>query len=626
MTTSYNTQIAIIGGGLGGSAAALVQQDYETIIAEQSDWLGGQVSSQGVAPLDEHDHIEAFGGTLAYTHFRADIRKHYRDAYNAPEIMPQSVLGPNRPLNPGNGWVSRLCFDPRVALHSYDPIAQPPPNPDSAGTPFSLSDERASARPHTMFRVWPIHADVQDGRIQSVTLQSDEGEISIQATYYLDATDLGDLLPLTNTPYITGAEAFSDTGEAGAPDTARPGEIQGFTFPFAVEFCPGEDHTISKPDGYEWFRDHQPYTLTPIGRDGQPVIYKMFEHSEQGNLPFWTYRRIHDGALLGGNDISLINWVSNDYHGKSIIDVSAEARDAAIDEAKRLSLGFLYWLQTECPRDDDPDKRGYPELKLRPDMMGTDDGLSQAPYIRESRRIVPMQRVTASDVSAENNPGARARHFTDSVGLGWYALDLHPCVGNPSVSMYAPTRPFQVPLGALIPAKSAGQEGPDNLIAACKNIGTTHLSNGAYRTHPTEWAIGEAAAMLARFCIHNDMTPRDVYADRWQVWRLQYQLVRRGCPIFWALDMPLDHALFVPTQLLLARDLIVPDSPRYHQLEIGLDQPLGDSIDLSRLNTIADDINEHGGRLMIRKGWMSPDVTWATVCDKFGDAMKKALE
>ena len=47
--------------------------------------------------------------------------------------------------------------------------------------------------------------------------------------------------------------------------------------------------------------------------------------------------------------------------------------------------------------------------------------------------------------------------------------------------------PFQVPLGALIPRRV------ENLLPACKNLGTTHITNGCYRLHPVEWAIGEAA-------------------------------------------------------------------------------------------------------------------------------------
>ncbi|PJF34326.1 MAG: hypothetical protein CUN49_16230, partial [Candidatus Thermofonsia Clade 1 bacterium] len=194
---------------------------------------------------------------------------------------------------------------------------------------------------------------------------------------------------LAGLPYVTGAESRAETGEADAPEVAKPHEVQGFTYSFVVEFCPGEDHTIPKPESYEYFRDHHPYTLAPLGRDGAPVIYRMFAPCGE-NLPFWTYRRVHDGALLGGNDLALINWISNDYHGGDILNADAATRQRYLDEAKRLSLGFLYWLQTECPRDDGG--KGYPELKLRPDVLGTPDGLSELPYIREARRIVPLTR------------------------------------------------------------------------------------------------------------------------------------------------------------------------------------------------------------------------------------------
>src|SRR3712207_7276816 len=64
--------------------------------------------------------------------------------------------------------------------------------------------------------------------------------------------------------------------------------------------------------------------------------------------------------------------------------------------------------------------------------------------------------------------------------------------------------PFQVPLGAMIPVRV------NNLIAGCKNIGTTHVTNGCYRLHPVEWAIGEAAGALAAFCLDRQLAPRAV--------------------------------------------------------------------------------------------------------------------
>src|SRR5207302_1674111 len=89
-------------------------------------------------------------------------------------------------------------------------------------------------------------------------------------------------------------------------------------------------------------------------------------------------------------------------------------------------------------------------------------------------------------------------------------IDLHDCrPGTVSV----PTRPFQIPLGALVPVAMA------NLLPAAKNIGTTHITNGAYRLHPVEWAVGEASAALAVFCLRVGAAPQEVHARgirRWQ--------------------------------------------------------------------------------------------------------------
>ena len=67
--------------------------------------------------------------------------------------------------------------------------------------------------------------------------------------------------------------------------------------------------------------------------------------------------------------------------------------------------------------------------------------------------------------------------------------------------------PFQIPLGALLPVRMR------NLLPACKNIGTTHISNGCYRLHPVEWNIGEARALLAAFCLERGTEPHQVHGN-----------------------------------------------------------------------------------------------------------------
>lgn len=585
-----SADIVIVGGGLGGIAAALAalrDPDVTVALFEATPMIGGQVTSQGVSALDEHEHIEHFGATATYQYFRQAVRDYYLNSFGAS--------GDEVPLNPGNGWVSRLCFDPRVGRDVLEAML------------------RAGGNRLHVYTCHTVTSAAMDGdSISKLTVRDDRSGLSctVVADVFIDATELGDLLPLTSTSYVTGAEARAETGEPSAPDRAAPGEIQGFTMCFAVEFCPGENHTIAKPDGYEGLRDSQPFTLCPRDRDGQPMVYRFFETSPQGRLPFWTYRRIHDGALLGGHDVALINWVSNDYHGRSIIDVSPEERAAAIEEAKRLSMGFLYWLQTECPRDDGG--IGYPELKLRPDIMSTDDGLAAFPYVREARRIIPLKRVGEQDIGAEFNTDARARNFSDSVGVGWYAMDLHACVGNPSVSMYAPTKPFQVPLGALIP------QATRNLIAACKNIGTTHVTSGAYRLHPVEWGIGEAAGALAVSCVRENAAPAEIQSDPRLLWALQSRLIGGGAPIFWVMEQSDAGDDYRPNvgQLLLVRGIL--QSQCEHRRQLWIDRNAESGFDLDAVRAIGEQVNRWcGADRRIDLARMRTGITWGEIVDLF---------
>ncbi|MGV2806757.1 FAD-dependent oxidoreductase, partial [Clostridium perfringens] len=126
--------------------------------------------------------------------------------------------------------------------------------------------------------------------------------------------------------------------------------------------------------------------------------------------------------------VSLVNWPQNDYWLGSIIDVPKEEADHHIYQAKQLSLSLLYWLQTEVPRPDGG--KGYPGLRLRPDVVGTEDGMAMYPYIRESRRIQAEFTVLEQHVATESRPDGASETFPDSVGIGCYRIDLHPSTGE----------------------------------------------------------------------------------------------------------------------------------------------------------------------------------------------------
>jgi FAD-dependent oxidoreductase family protein len=533
--------ILVVGAGLGGVAAALraVHLSRRVCLVEETAWPGGQISAQGVSALDEHEHIETVGGTRGYYALREAIRAHYRERY---ALSREALLTPF--LNPGNAWVSRLAFEPRAGAAAVEAM---------------MAEPRASGALRVFYHTRAVAAEVVDDRIASVlTRDLERGSVRrFRAVFVLDATDLGDLFPLTGTAYAVGAESRAETGEPSAPEAADPSCLQHFTFPIAVELCPGEVHTIPRPEGYARNRTDQPYTFTYHSEDPAAPTYRMFETAPGTYGPFWTYRRALDARNFAGprrpRDVSIINWTANDFRGGTVVDRPPDAQAALYRRARLVSLGFLYWLQTEAPRDDGG--RGYPELRPRPDVMGSADGLSQVPYVREGRRLRAQALIREQNISAAAQPGARAERFDDTVGIGFYPIDLHGC-GTRTVSI--PTRPFQIPLGALIPERVV------NLLPAAKNIGTTHITNGAYRLHPVEWAVGEAAAALAVYCLRTGLSPQQVHARPDRIRRLQLLLLDEGIPLYWYDDVPLGHPAFAAAQFLAVEGAWEEDARTLH--------------------------------------------------------------
>jgi hypothetical protein len=529
--------LVIVGGSVGGCAAALAacRAGLRVILTEETDWVGGQLTSQAVPP-DEHPWIESFGCTRAYRQFRNGVRDYYRDHFPLTAPARSNVL-----LNPGNGGVSRLCHEPRVALAVLEQM---------------LAPLVSTGRLRILLEHEPVAADVDGDRVRAVTVRdrTTDRRTVLTAPYFVDATELGDLLPLTRTEFVVGAESRRDTGEPRAPEEANPLDQQAVTWCFAMDYVRGEDHTIDRPTEYAFWRDYVP-EMTPAW-PGRLLSWQMSDPQTlgtrkvtfdptgpgSGGLNLFVYRRLADpanfepGTYAGG--ISLVNWPQNDYWLGPLLGVSPEASARHRERSKAVSLSLLYWMQTEAPRPDGG--AGWPGLRLRGDLVGTVDGLAKAVYIRESRRLKAAFTIAEQHVGTEARMQATglaratvtAARFDDSVGIGAYRIDLHPSTANRNYVDIS-SLPFQIPLGALIPQRV------ENLLAACKNIGTTHLTNGCYRLHPVEWTIGEAAGALAAHAIEVKEPPRGIRSDAKRLQVFQQGLRAQGFELEWPTLRPL---------------------------------------------------------------------------------------
>lgn len=576
-----SADIAVIGGGLGGVAAALaaLAAGRSVILTSDQAVLGGQVTTQLVPALDEHPYVEQGGISLSYRRFRDELRARYGGV-----------------ANPGGGWVSRLCFEPAVAQRVIDGLLAPHV---AAGRLQVLTGARprSARREGDLIEQVVLDRDGQDGTVSPVV---------VRARVFCDATETGELLPLAGAPWVVGSEGSEAHGESLAvPGRPQPQAVQSCTVGFTVEHRPGEDHTIPRPAGYTAWRDAQPFTLEIAGWDRRSHRYRMFAQGPDGHPPFWTYRRLRDGAALGGPDIALINWAGNDYADTSLIHEPRRSRE----QARALSLAFLHWLQTECPRDDGTGP-GYPGLRLLPEAAGTHDGLAAEPYVRESRRLLTPSPIRQQDL--EPQPGlARAANMPDSGGLAFYHLDLHARVGHPG-SAYAPTAPFQIPLSAL----AAGR--PANLVAAAKNLGATQVAAAAYRVHHGEWAVGEAAGSLAAHCAAHGLQPAQAVTAAGERVQVQRALARSGVPLVWLLDIGPDDELFTPAHLLAAAGGLA--GGRLTELSARPER-VADAADLAALARAAQRLAPG-----VALPDVAPDATWREAVTAYGTAVSDVLD
>jgi hypothetical protein len=515
--------VAVIGGGLGGCAAALAAAALgkSVVLTEETRWLGGQLTSEAVPP-DEHPWIERFGATASYRHLRREIRRYYRE--HTP-LVSRARTDPL--LNPGNGWVSRLCIDPRVAVAVLDQLM----------CPYELSGRLTILREHR-----PIAASTVGDRIRAVTIASTSGALRrfVEAQYFIDATPWGDLLGIARVEHTSGPEARSETGEPHAAERPGPYDAQAVTVVFALDHLAEEDHRITKPEPYDrWRALHPPEWPGPLlgwtvphPETHERLTRRLFDGDDGKSL--WTFRRILDRTNFedgfARSDVTLVNWPQNDYRFGPLLSGDNELRERSLRDARQLSLSLLYWLQTEAPHPDGG--LGYPGLRLRSDVMGgTADGLAAAPYVRSSRRIRAELTVLEQHIAYPLRTDG-AEPFADSVGVGCYRIDLHPTVSGCGY-LDLGCWPFQIPLGALIPIRV------ENVLPGGKNLGVSHIANGAFRVHPIEWNVGESAAILAAFCIERRVPPRAVRHAPDLLDDFQALLRRRGVELSWPTVTPM---------------------------------------------------------------------------------------
>ncbi len=578
---TLTTPLLVVGGSTAAYAASLaaLSQGCEVCLVQPTALVGGQYTAQALPATDDPPQVapppaagpagpgrlaegEAFGFSRS--------QRRFRDRQRQLQPLAGEVC-----RNPGGSWVSHFSVTPATALAALLEPLLPHLERGTLRLVAHAEPVDVELRPAAPGQGDPLR------RVTAVRFRDARRQVQfrVEADLVVEATDLGDLLELAGIESRLGQEARADTGEAALPEEARPRCQQAFTFGIVVEHAvPTAGQWVPAPPGHgtePWLR-----------RDEYPHVFWVRRGERWRSCPFFApegmfrYRRLarslpDERVRLG--DVSVLNWGvsplgrdghppqpgclgcgNDDLHG-NLVGGSREERRLHLERARDRARSYLHFLQGEAGL----------ALVPRGDLTWTADGVALDPYVREARRGVAVTTVRHEDVARPFFAGrARARSFDDSVGIGAYLyLDFHPN-GEPGHVDLGPegraSLPFTIPLGALIPIHTEG------LLLSAKSIGTTHITNAAYRMHPVEWAIGEAGGLLAAFCRREGVEPRQVRARQLLLRRFQSELLRRGIPLVWIDDLGHDDPDFEAIQMLVLCGIVaVPDPADLHVLPEG---------------------------------------------------------
>jgi hypothetical protein len=276
--------VLIVGGGCGGVAAALAASALGrlVVLTEAGSWVGGQLTSQAVPP-DEHPWVEITGTTASYRQLRDAVRTQYKQTRRLTETARRDPL-----FNPGAAWVSNLSAEPEVFRQVLGNLLRP---------------VQARGLLRCLMRHRPVAAEIAGDHIAAVRFEDlrTGDQVTITARYVLDATEEGDLLPLAGCEFVVGAESVALTGEPHAlPGPADLMEQQAITWCAALEWRPGEDHTIEQPEGYEFWQRHRARTAE-LGIPGYACVRRYWARKT-------VWRRTHTSGRAAELPPSSLCW------------------------------------------------------------------------------------------------------------------------------------------------------------------------------------------------------------------------------------------------------------------------------------------------------------------------------
>jgi hypothetical protein len=288
-----STSVLVVGGGTGGVAAGIqsARLGVKTLVVEQTNWLGGMLTSAGVSCTDGNDSLPSG----IWSAFREALYAHYRSH------------------NLATGWVSETCFEPHVG--------------DSILKAWTAQEQHMK-----VLYNWYFEKSLMDkGKVIGALFKNKKGEtLTVKAQISIDASELGDLFADAGAAYDLGTEDAVYANEKMAP--GKTDIIQDITWTAILkDYGPDSHDILSKPPGYDPQQYFCSCTSAPCYGNAYPADAKRM----------LNYARLP-------NDKYMINWPAhgNDFY-LNAVEKTPEEREKEYEQVKAHTLGFVYFIQTE---------------------------------------------------------------------------------------------------------------------------------------------------------------------------------------------------------------------------------------------------------------------------------------
>lgn len=457
--------VAIIGGGVGGCAAAITaaRRGQHVILFEKGVSLGG-LATNGYVP-------QIAGGIEGVClEFAQQLEK----------------IGQLYKREPEKPYYHNPSFEPEFGK-------------------FVLENMVVSAGARIIYDSTCFDVEMDGANIQKAFFHTKGGVMSVEATVFIDATGDGDLAAMAGAPYEVGGQDFAGLNASTTLGSRWSGAD-------LVKYQEAEDKYKAEQ------REKGVKRIVPL-------VYALEEAAiKRGDLirhvcnPFAGFFRVRIPNTPEDN----ADFVTFSFHSYYCQNTDVENISRQILEQHQLMQDFLWFLRAEVPGFENvrlvgtgslpgvrDSRRVFGEYMLKASDIacGTkfEDGIARFPGPFDTHHPTSDQLVFHRHIHMKNPTGTAVTVSRE----GGCAAAMHPFGVPEGIECRPDPRDYcDIPYRCLLPKKV------DNLLVTGRSCSAEFHANGAMRIIGPAMGTGQAAAVAADLAIRETVRPRDIDGTR----------------------------------------------------------------------------------------------------------------